>query len=60
MWILLYNHIEYTPPKTIPIPVKKQTVLLTLKIPNNIKNSPTKLLVEGKLIFAKIKIKKII
>jgi len=42
----------------MPVALKKVTILLTLKEPVKIKNSPTKLLVPGKLIFAMVKNKK--
>ena len=52
--ILLYNHKEYAPHKITPKALKIQTRLLTLKIPQNSKNSPTKLLVPGNAILAMV------
>ena len=57
--ILLNNQREYTPPIITPVAPKNVIVVLTLNDPTKIKNSPTKLLVPGKLIFAKVKNKKI-
>jgi len=57
--IRLNLHKVYTAPKTILIPAKKVAQKLIRNNPTRIKNSPTKLLVNGKLIFAKENIKKI-
>ena len=58
--ILLNNHNEYPLPITIPVAPRKVTLVLHFKDPANIRNSPIKLLVPGKLIFANVKNRKIV
>ena len=54
--ILLYNQIEYTAVKIILKVATKAAKWLFSNKPTSIKNSPTKLLVPGKLIFESINI----
>ncbi len=55
---LLYNHKAYILDKIQPKVPKNAAVILFLKIPNNNKNSPTKLLVPGNAILAIVNAKK--
>lgn len=54
----LNNQMEYTAERTIPAVEKSRTVLFLEKTPRNNRSSPKKLEVPGKLIFARVNIKK--
>jgi hypothetical protein len=54
--IRLHNHRLYPAPRTIPAPAKSALQLFTLKQPTITKNSPTKLLVQGRPKLANVNI----
>lgn len=56
----LYTQREYAAPKSIPSAEKVAIKLCFWKAPTNMRNSPIKLLVPGKLILAKVKNKKMV
>ena len=51
----LYNHNPYTAERITPLAAKKAKILLNEKIAIMVKNSPTKPLVPGKPILARVK-----